>query len=485
MKREIVNKQIFLEELPRWRFGKGQPKGVIDWINCIGYKVKFIYGDIEGVLIIHDIYKNKKSIILVLSYNNKTLHINKTNFLNTHIGELLKTRTKGFKIEIGTIFKNEKRNITILNREYRVDSNNIKRKYYEYHCNIDDNVNWIEENNLLKGKGCPICSNNKVAQGINDIPTTAPEMIKYFQGGYDEAKFYTQSSSKKIIPICPDCGRVKKKEMLISTIYAVKSIGCTCSDSFSYGHKYMFNLLTQLNLDFIDNHKFDWCKFYNPFKNKDTTGEYDFVIEDLKLIIEVDGGFHRKDNTMSGQTKEESEYLDDMKDRLADENGYDVVRISDEESIKDNILASDLINLFDLYVINWNECEEFALSNLCKKICELKRDNYNLTTTQIGELMKLSSVTVVNYLKRGTKIWDWCNYNAKEEKLKGSSKSGKMRGKQVEIFKEGELLSTFPSTYELERQSEELFGVKLLRGNISAVCNGEAKCYKGYTFKYI
>ena len=31
-------KKVFLEELPKSKNGK-----LIDWINCLGYKVKFIY----------------------------------------------------------------------------------------------------------------------------------------------------------------------------------------------------------------------------------------------------------------------------------------------------------------------------------------------------------------------------------------------------------------------------------------------------------
>ena len=37
---------------------------------------------------------------------------------------------------------------------------------------------------------------------------------------------------------------------------------------------------------------------------------------------------------------------------------------------------------------------------------------------------------------------------------------------------------------ELERQSEELFGIKLDYRNISGVCLGKQKTYKGFMFRH-
>lgn len=74
---------------------------------------------------------------------------------------------------------------------------------------------------------------------------------------------------------------------------------------------------------------------------------------------------------------------------------------------------------------------------------------------------------------------------SKEKIRKNSSKNGKASGKQVEIFKYGIPLGVFESCAELERQSEELFGVKLWQGNISSVCMGNRKQHKGFTFKYL
>jgi len=98
--------------------------------------------------------------------------------------------------------------------------------------------------------------------------------------------------------------------------------------------------------------------------------------------------------------------------------------------------------------------------------------------------MKLSNVTIIKYLKQGT-LLNWCHYDAKEEMRRASSKSGKLRGKKVEIFKDSISLGIFASCTELDRRSKELFGIKLNFKNISAVCLNANKLHNGFSFKYV
>ena len=90
---------------------------------------------------------------------------------------------------------------------------------------------------------------------------------------------------------------------------------------------------------------------------------------------------------------------------------------------------------------------------------------------------------ICRWLKQGNGIW--CNYNSKEEIIKNGYINGNALGKQVEIFKDKDLLGAFPSCSELDRQSEKLFGTHLDYRNISAVCNGKRKTYKGFIFRYV
>jgi len=324
-----------------------------------------------------------------------------------------------FKLDIGQFLKDSKRNLIITGKEYRIDKNNKRLKWYKYKCNkCGWTEGWISEVKVLNCKqGCSCCQGRTIVQGINDISTTAPWMIPYFQGGIEQAKQYTHSSHKKIIPICPYCGKLKDKEIQICKLYSRKSIACICGDGFSYGHKYIYNILKQLNLKFKSNETLEWCKFYNPYKGKECVGEYDFVLENDKLIIEVDGSLHRKNNPRSGMKKEESEFLDHEKDRLAEENGYYVIRIIYEDEkmeIKSYILNSKLVNIYDSSLVDWLECEDFASKNIVKLVCDYWKNERkcNENTESIGSIFGISGRTIRSYLNKGNKI-GWISYNSK------------------------------------------------------------------------
>jgi very-short-patch-repair endonuclease len=72
--------------------------------------------------------------------------------------------------------------------------------------------------------------------------------------------------------------------------------------------------------------KFGWCK------NKETEKylPYDFVIEEFKLIIELDGGQHFK-QVMNWKSPEEQQQRDLYKMQCANNNGYTVIRILQED----------------------------------------------------------------------------------------------------------------------------------------------------------
>lgn len=456
-------KKVLLEELP-----KTSEKGNINWKMSIGHKVKFFYDNIKGCVEIVD-YDNK-SRYLYLKYLDKDIfkiHIN--NFQNCKLGNMLSIITTDFKVKIGTDFKDDKKNLTIINREYRENpySKTNNWKWYKYKCNICGwEEGWIEEGNLLKGQGCGCCHGLIVVRGINDIPTTAPWMIKFFQGGYNEAKLYTKSSNQKIRPICPDCGRIKDKLVNISNIYKIHSIGCTCGDGYSYPNKLMFSLLKQISNKYSP----DWIK----------PKRYDFYFEfnKRKYIVEMDGLWHNKDNKMSGKTIEQSKGIDKYKDNLAKKHNIKVIRINSDKSeleyIKNNIINSELNNIFDLSIINWSQCEEFALSNLVKQVCDIKKESLDLTIIEICKIIGFTKTTIKDYLKKGTKL-GWCDYNPKEEKEKNyaalSSRSKKINSKKVICLETNIIYDSITLAFQ---------ETKINLSCISDCCNGRQKTAGGY-----
>ncbi|XZN14367.1 hypothetical protein ACSW9O_16010 (plasmid) [Clostridium perfringens] len=340
--------------------------------------------------------------------------------------------------------------------------------------------------NILRkdARGCPVCANKKVVKGINDIATTHPHLVKYFVNKEDAYK-YSYGNGKKRVPIkCLDCGDIKHLSMNDLTGRYLEGFHCSkCSDGTSYPEKLLINVLEQIGVYFKSQYSPKWIK---PKK-------YDFYIKDYSCIIETHGRQHYKENTfksVGGRTLEEEQQNDKYKKEMALKNRikhYIILdcRNSNLDWIKKSILNSELSKLFDLTRVNWNKAAEFANSNRVKKVCDYWNNKRNdETTVDVGKIFKLDRTSIGTYLKKGTKL-GWCNYNPKEESLKGSSKSGKASGKNVMmLFKNGDI-KIFNSCHEIERLSEDMFGFKIYHTYACRVAKGTRKSYKDFTFKYV
>lgn len=484
--KENATNNKLLSKLPKILY---KNRSVIDWKSISNLDVNFVYDGITDCLKV--VEYNNKTRKLKINYKNNIYWITDTNFSNCRLGIIVGEFTKNFKVEIGKTFKDNKRDLTIVDREYRKDKNNINRKWYKYKCNVCGwNEGWIIESSLLsKSYSCTCCANKIVVKGINDIATTNPEMVKYFVNIEDAYK-YTYSSKNNIYVKCPDCGYTK--EGSISNLY-YRNFSCPkCGDGVSYPEKFMSNLFKQLKennqlIDFI----YQYTKVNNILCGK---YKYDFYfeLENEKYIIETHGRQHYEKVENFKITLEEVKQNDINKMNLAIQNGikpenYIVVdcKYSESEYIKYNILNSRLNEIFDLSNINWIKIGLESEKSLIKEVCEYWNNKHNNeTTSDLANTFKCCSFTIINYLKKCSEL-ELCSYNPKIEKQKSGSRVGKALGKPIEIFKGNESLGIFESISELERQSEELFKTKLNHSAISKVCLGKLKHYKGFTFKYV
>ena len=475
-----IDKSIDLSDIPQTNRG-------YDWKNCIGHKIRYQYDDKEGTLTILDYNKEDRKVLL--EYEKYQKWISVYHLAECKIGELLGKNTKRFKYDIGDTLTTKYSTIVITNRKYEKKKHGntiVNEKLYQYKClkcGFDCGENykngtfypdcWSLENDLLyNGSGCALCCDNpqRTVVGINDIPTTAPWMISYFQGGKDEAKKYTKSSSQEIYPKCPHCGKIKSSKMKINTIYAMNGIGCDCGDGVSFPEKYLSNLLDQLQVKYIreltKNH-FSWCDKYR----------YDFYLIDYNIIIETHGMQHYKD-TNFGRTLVEEQENDRIKEKLAKENGiteYIVIdcRYSNYEWIKNSILASKLNQIFNLKKVSFKECAEYANSNIKKKVC----DYYNIYRYRgrkhIADHFNLSPTTISVYLKEGNDI-GWCKYN----------KTSFSR-KQIYVYDSYKnCIGIFDDAQNLSEHSIEIFGKYMSKKSIMYMCSNYTNQLKNYIFSY-
>ena len=414
-----------------------------------GYNSKLIIKDENGYIytIRHNDFKQGTRPTLMRKSNPYTIY---------NMNLWLKLNAPGYKL---------------LSTEYKTSTNNLDFKCPKGH---EFEISW---NNLRSGCRCPYCCNKKVLQGYNDILTTNPWMINLGMS-IEDAKTHTCGSGDKIIVACPNCGREKRIQIL--EMYYYKTIRCLCGDGVSYPEKFIISLLDQLGIEYEREQNFNW--------SNNRRYDFYFKLNDKKYIIECHGQQHFNDNTFEfkgGRTLEEEQKNDEYKKKLALSNGIDGYiildcRKSELNWIKNNILDSELNNLFDLSNIDWLKCEEFTLSNRIKEICDYWNNKEEWETTKdLANKFKLDRHTIIKHLKNGKRL-GWCEYDSEEEIKKGV----RSQGKPVIILKNNICLGVFKSAGELARRSKELFNIEL---NHSSICryNNEGKVHKGFTFKYI
>lgn len=496
--------KIFLENLPHtYGVGKNKNKNklIVDWKKSIGYTVNGIYKDL---LFSVKIIKYENSYLHIKYLDKPLFKIFRGNFERCALGKLLEKVTNDFKIQVGDIIKNNNRNLTIIDKKYKERIRNNKKekvKYYKYKCNICgfdctenykkgifQNDYWIEESSLLNNNnGCACCNSNIVVKGINDMWTTNPDLARLLVNPEDGYK-YTQNSSIFIDWKCSICGNIIKNKQ-INKICQTKLSCPNCSDGISYPEKIIYNVLNQLNKNFVYQLTKKRMKWVNTYR-------YDFYFEynNEKYIIEAHGLQHYKEGFVKIKTPKhiktlaEEQKNDKLKKELAlinniKEENYIVIdcRYSELEYIKNNILHSNLNKIFDLSKIDWLKCHEFSCKSRVKEACNLWNNKKDII--DICKILKLSKGTIIKYLQQGNTL-NWCSYNPKEEIIKSHKKTNK-NGKRVEVFKDNISLGLFDSCSELSRQSQELFGIKLLESGISAVCRKKYNTYKNFIFKYV
>lgn len=399
-------RKVFLEDLTK----KGKK---IDWISCIGKIINFEYEDTVGTLEIinYDLTTQKCTI----RYNNNNFDIFIGHLKACKIGCVIGKIQRIYKYNIGDIIKRKNSNIIILDKII-IQEGNKYRQGYRCKC-LTCNYEWdVFGKSLDYGHGCSVCSNNIIKVGINDMWTNNPNLAKLLANPEDGYK-YGKSSNIKVDWICPNCKQIIKNKSI--NAFNKRGLSCSiCSDGISYPNKFARFLLMELNQNFIPEYSPTWCKYY--FKGKLRQGVYDnyFLHDSYNYLLEMDGGFHKKDNNISGQTKEESIIIDLEKNKLAKNNGYELIRIDCEVSnlqyIKDNIFKSKLVTMFDLSKIDWELIDKKSFStSLVMETCKLWNSGIK-KIKDISLILNLGQNTILRYLKILAKN-NLCDYKTVQE----------------------------------------------------------------------
>lgn len=485
----MSNRYIDLTTLPKIHTKQGD---IIDWRSCSGQIINFQYDDLEGILEIIEILPNGK---LSVRYNDKTFVVLKESIRKCRLEKIIGLINCDFIYNIGDVIKDDVRHLKIISRENCKKGNDKwNRRYYQLEClkcgfngtgyydrdkTYRSDGFWLNEYRLNKGINCPCCTSTIVSPKINSIFITNKSLFDLLENKEDGYK-YTEHSSVKVNFKCPTCGEIKKCH--ISDVND-QGFSCqNCGDGMSIGEKYVYCMLKQLDVDFI-------CQFRPNWANGK---RYDFLIDgDKKIIIEINGIQHYKENTFHWNvTSESQKENDDNKRKMAFKNGIENYIVIDYisydfENLWNNILKSSFSNLFDLSVVNTKECMEFASTSFLKISCELwNNKEESETITDIAKRMKIERHTVSRYLNIGTEI-GLCNYDSKIEKAKTTRMNNLKRRKKVEIFLKGESLGIYKSIIDLINEYKCKHNIEFKYGGIVSVCNNLQHTHRGYTFKYI
>lgn len=333
-----------------------------------------------------------------------------------------KDTIENVKQKIFNIWGNE---FELLEKEYI--NNNTKMLFRHNLKNGKSHTFYSTSNAILSGQGCGVCHGIQICVGYNDIATTNPYVASLFEN-IDETHLYTEWSSKRVNFKCPRCGHIIRK--VISQVSRDNDISCPiCGDGYSYPNKFIYNCLSQISekLDFLDReYSPDWCKFI--FHGNEKTGKYDiyFSVNNIQYICEMDGGIGHGNRELN-MSKEDSLFIDKEKDRLAIEHGINMIRIdcnydraSKYEFIRDKILDSELANIFDLSLIDFDKANINAQSSLLVEACYLWNNGFN--AQQISKELNVVGSTVTNYLKVGTKYGLCKDYSIKESTYRSHGK---------------------------------------------------------------
>jgi predicted transcriptional regulator len=320
---------------------------------------------------------------------------------------------------VGEDIITETKNITITAEDIRIRADGQTQTMYQYKCN-DCGYDckdlyyggkyiaemWYTPAQLRNNKQCSCCSHRVVKSDINSIAKTHPHLVQYF-ADKTTAEKYSMSSNQKEHMKCPYCGT--EKDMCIADLYK-NGFSCPCcSDGLSMGERIVYMILSDNNIEFIKEYKFDNSKY-----------RYDFYLKDFNMIIEVNGKQHYAETSISRGAKTlEDEIKNDVnKKEFALSKGiekyiYVDCRKSDVNYIIDSIKNTEILNI--LHIQNIDDSlikEKIHTHSITKVICDMYNSRDDVSIREICKKLHFDKSTVRRHLKIGADL-NWCDYNVK------------------------------------------------------------------------
>ena len=199
---------------------------------------------------------------------------------------------------------------------------------YWFDCHLCCHSFESELHSIVRGSWCPYCSHppkklcNDDCVRCYEKSFASHEKSKYWsdKNGEIKPRNVFKNSENKYLFNCDQC------QHLFTATTAHINFGRWCPKCKNKTEFKLFNWLSSsISFDIQREAKFDWCK--SQEKNKHLP--FDFLIENLKLIIELDGLQHFK-QVMDWTAPKHTIKRDIFKMETALKNGYSIIRLLQE-----------------------------------------------------------------------------------------------------------------------------------------------------------
>jgi very-short-patch-repair endonuclease len=234
-----------------------------------------------------------------------------------------------------------------------------KVNYINNHTNViiickDHNEYEQTPQTHLSGCGCRLCGvetmKTKQKTDIDDFIINAN--FKH-NNKYDYSKINYINARTKIIIICKKHGDFEQQP-------DSHLRGCGCPYCINKTEFILYDALEQIYPTLIYQFKQEWCKNIHCLP-------FDFCIPDLKIILELDGPQHFIQ--VSNWTSPEETFENDLfKEKCANEQGYSVIRIIQEDVFNDK---------YDWKTELVNNIEKMKTDNIIQNIYMCKNNEYD------------------------------------------------------------------------------------------------------------
>lgn len=386
--------------------------GIVDWTRLVGSTLTFEYNEKIGELYISDYIKNRS--VLEAVYLDTYYYIDVDAFFSADLGAITPLNFKyAVKDEIETVLQ------TFVVDEV-LDNQGIT---YNCRCTSCKCISNLTEQELFAKTPCKYCRGFKMLEGESDLGITHPEVAALLLDK-QLAREVTKKTPLYTGWLCPTCGLEIFNKQIKSV--AQNGLSCIyCAPSYSFGAKFIFACLWQLDLDVAYEYSPTWAR----------GKRYDLYVASDKLIVEVHGMHHYQD-VYTSTSHEVTVISDTFKREIAlgnDINNYIELdcRYSEHEWLEKQVRRSSLASLYDLSKVDFRLCLLFALGKVGERICHLWENG--LSIAEITREVQEKRSYVRTAMVRGAAI-SLCSYTAEM----GTQRGQDTQKKKVVLMTTGE-----------------------------------------------